>query len=228
LSFPPHIVQALRAPGGFRIPSAQVAARQPRGFLSLFFLARKSGVSVPRPLAPACGRQGPHLRGFLILSCADRKSCAAVPCNARLPRTPLHYQSRTGVPSSAVYVVCLHEPCVPAFTSLCGAVPLPQFPPSTPPPPWHTPIKVRVLIVSPFPPAVTGGNGDEVEGEPALRGSKNCHSPRPLPIFTPTQGVFCSYGAPPHNCRTRLERTLWLSRKAESGCARQLGSRTIV
>jgi len=68
--------------------------------------------------------------------------------------------------------------------------------PSTPPPPWHTPIKVRVLIVSPFPPAVTGGNGERVEVEPALRGTKNCHSPRPLPIFTPTQGVFCSYGPP--------------------------------
>ena len=98
---------------------------------------------------PAFGYDGPEVASLPYFALCRSKACAAVPCNSRLPRTPLRIQSRTGVPSSAGYVVCLQESCVPAFTSLCGAVPLPQFPPSTPPPPWHTPIKVRVLIVSP-------------------------------------------------------------------------------
>ena len=69
------------------------------------------------------------------------------------------------------------------------------------------PIKVREPIVSPFPPAVAGRNGEKVEGEPALRGSKNCHSPRPSVNFCPnTVGMQCLMGPPIRHC-TRLEGT---------------------
>jgi len=46
-----------------------------------------------------------------------------------------------------------------------------------------------------------------VEGEPALRGSKNCHSPRPSVNFCPnTVGMQCLMGPPIRHC-TRLEGT---------------------
>jgi len=81
LSSAPHIAQAPRSPGA---PRRFVGARRSHsaGLWALWLLCRaasenslvliESLVATPRPLAPACGRQGPHLRGFLSESCAAR------------------------------------------------------------------------------------------------------------------------------------------------------------
>gem|GEM_PF-6499238 len=121
------------------------------------------------------------------------------------------------MPEEDVYDVGRHESRISSPLPLCGgASPCRSFPRPHHPLLGTPPIKVRVLIVSLLPPAVTGGKSEKVEGKPVLRGTKNCHSPRPLAIFAPHRGYSAVLGGS-QNCRTRLEPPLWLSRKAESG-----------
>jgi len=61
-------------------------------------------VATPRPLAPACGRQRPHLRGFLSQSCAARESCLQSPVTLGFLGHPFVISPGQGCPASAVYV----------------------------------------------------------------------------------------------------------------------------
>ena len=161
-----------------------------------FFSIRKSGIGAPRPWRRPAGARASPARLSQPVLCRSTV-LSAVPCNARLPWTPLRHQSRTGVPcvSRLCELICTSRaiqplpPCV--VPSPCRRFPLHTTPSLAHP---HKGKGVDCFAISA---SYCWQKWRRVEGAPALRGTKNCHSPRPLSIFAPTQGVFRLHGAPP-------------------------------